>query len=287
MEDESRTIERQSGSPSSDLERSLSPPLPTVLERLRARTPARILAGRAGAAYRTKTWLELRRDHAAAKDAVCAELDLAGDLGEAFVAEWGLFEVTTMARTKEEFLLRPDLGRTLDDAARSAIAGRCPSGVDFQVAIADGLSAAAVRAQVPALLPMLAAEASRRGWRFGQPFFIRHGRVGVLNDLGEILDPAVAVLLVGERPGLATAESLSAYMAYRPGAGHDDARRNLISNIHARGILPDRAAHRIAEFAEQMIRLATSGVAIKEQGTAVAALTREPSAKDKLASSTG
>jgi ethanolamine ammonia-lyase small subunit len=280
MEDETRTIERQSGGPGSDLERSLS----TVLERIRARTPARILAGRAGGAYRTKTWLELRHDHAAAKDAVCAELDLVGDLGETFVAEWGLFEVTTMARTKAEFLLRPDLGRSLDDMARSTIAGRCPSGVDFQVAIADGLSAAAVRAQVPALLPLLAAEAERRGWRFGQPFFIRHGRVGVLNDLGEVLDPAVVVLLVGERPGLATAESLSAYMAYRPRAGHDDARRNLISNIHARGILPDQAAHRIAQLAEQMIRLGTSGVAIKEQGTAVAALTIKATINDTLES---
>jgi ethanolamine ammonia-lyase small subunit len=274
MEDESRTIERQSGASGPDPELSSSSPLPTVLERIRARTPARILVGRAGAAYRTETWLELRRDHAAARDAVCAELDLARDLGAAFVAEWGLFEVATLAHTKAEFLLRPDLGRSLDAAARSTIASKCPSGVDMQVAIADGLSAAAVRAQVPALLPLLAAEAHRRGWRFGQPFFIRHGRVGVLNDLGEILDPAVAVLLVGERPGLATAESLSAYMAYRPRAGHDDARRNLISNIHARGILPDQAAHRIAQLADQMIRLATSGVAIKEQGTGVAALTK-------------
>ena len=93
---------------------------------------------------------------------------------------------------------------------------------------------------MPALLPLLAAEADHRGWRFGRPFFIRHGRVGVLNDIGEMLDPAVVVLLIGERPGLATAESLSAYMAYRPRAGHDDARRNLISNIHARGVSPTR-----------------------------------------------
>jgi ethanolamine ammonia-lyase small subunit len=272
VEDEPRAIEQLPD----DQEPSLSPPLSTVLERIRARTPARILAGRAGGSYRTETWLELRRDHAAARDAVCAEVDLARDLGEAFVAEWGLFEVATMARTKEEFLLRPDLGRSLEASARSTIANQCPSGVDLQVAIADGLSAAAVRAQVPALLPLIAAEAGRRGWRFGQPFFIRHGRVGVLNDLGEILDPAVAVLLVGERPGLATAESLSAYMAYRPRAGHDDARRNLISNIHARGILPDQAAARIARLAEQMIQLATSGVAIKEQGTATGALTKDP-----------
>ena len=86
---------------------------------MRSRTPARILTGRAGAAYRTTTWLELRRDHAAARDAVRTELDLTGDLGEAFVAEWGLFEVATLARTKEEFLLRPDLGRSLSDDGAS------------------------------------------------------------------------------------------------------------------------------------------------------------------------
>ena len=244
-------------------------PPPSPLERVRLRTPARILAGRAGAAYRTTTWLELRRDHAAAKDAVRAELDLAVDLGAEFLAEWGLFEVATLARTKDEFLLRPDLGRSLSTEARAEITRRCSAGADLQVAVVDGLSAAAVQAQVPALLPLLAAEAHRWGWRFGQPFFIRHGRVGVLNEIGEILDPAVAVLLIGERPGLTTALSLSAYMAYRPRDGHDDSRRNLISNIHARGVLPDQAAPRIAQMAAQMIQLATSGIHVKEEGRAV------------------
>ena len=88
-----------------------------------------------------------------------------------------------------------------------------------------------------------------------------------MNDIGEILDPAVVVLLIGERPGLATAESLSAYMAYRPRPGHDDSRRNLISNIHARGVPCDQAADRIARLAEQMIALSASGVTVKEQET--------------------
>ena len=263
--EETRSLTHTPSDPDSDAQRVVSRPLPTILEHVRARTPARILTGRAGAAYRTTTYLELRRDHAAARDAVCAELDLEGDLGAAFVAEWGLFEVATMARTKAEFLLRPELGRALDPTARAAMAGRCPVGADLQVAIADGLSAAAVRAQVPALLPLLGAEAGRRGWRLGQPFVIRHGRVGVLNEIGEVLDPVVAVLLIGERPGLATAESLSAYLAYRPRPGHDDSRRNLISNIHARGIPPEQAADRIARLAEQMIRMAASGVGVKEE----------------------
>jgi len=277
MDDESHMIvPRQNGLDFDRVPRVPPLSLPTVLEQVRARTPARILTGRAGAAYRTTTWLELRRDHAAAKDAVCAELDLAGDLGVAFLAEWGLFEVATLAHTKQEFLLRPDLGRSLSPAARAELACRCPAGADLQVAVVDGLSAAAVRAQVPALLPLLAAEAQHRGWRFGQPFFIRHGRVGVLNEIGEMIDPAVAVLLIGERPGLATALSLSAYMAYRPRNGHDDSHRNLISNIHARGVPPDQAAPRIAKLAAQMIQVGTSGIAVKEQVISTLGLTGSP-----------
>jgi ethanolamine ammonia-lyase small subunit len=247
--------------------RTDSPPLPPLLERIRERTPARLLTGRTGAAYRTSTWLQLRRDHAAARDAVCAELDLRRDLGASFADEWALFEVHTLAANKQDFLLQPELGRSLDEAARQELIEHCPTAADLQPAIADGLSTAAVRAQIPELLPLLAAETRHLGWRLGQPFFIRHGRVGVLNDIGELLDPAVVVLLIGERPGLATAESLSAYMAYRPRAGHDDSHRNVISNIHARGVSLQDAARRIALLAAQMIALGISGPAIKEQDT--------------------
>jgi ethanolamine ammonia-lyase small subunit len=242
----------------------------TALETVRARTPARILAGRAGGSYRTSTLLELRRDHAAARDAVGAEFDLISDLGAELVERFGLFEVATKAVTKQEYLVRPDLGRALADEAKDAIARECPREADLQVVIGDGLSAAAVRAQVPSVLPLLEQESERRGWRFGRPFFVRHCRVGVLNDVGEVLGPAVVVLLIGERPGLATAESLSAYLAYRPRAGHDDSRRNLISNIHARGVPPDRAAPRIAELAAQMIALGISGVEVKEGPVGIA-----------------
>jgi ethanolamine ammonia-lyase small subunit len=236
-----------------------------LMDQARAKTPARILAGRAGGSYRTETLLRLRADHAAARDAVIAELDLERDLGRDFVDRWGLFEVVTEARSKQEYLLRPDLGRSLGEAAHLEIERRGLAGIDVQVVIGDGLSAAAVVAQVPALLPLLQAEATARGWSWGQPFFIRHCRVGVLNDLGELLDPAVVILLIGERPGLATSESLSAYMAFRPHHGHDDSRRNLISNIHARGVPPDQAALRIACLAGALMRLGTSGVAVKEE----------------------
>jgi ethanolamine ammonia-lyase small subunit len=243
------------------------PPSPSdrtrLVEAVRARTPARILLGHAGSSYSTATQLDLRQDHAAAADAVHTELDLVRDLGRDFVDRWGLFEVATRARSKTEYLLRPDLGRGLDDAAVESI-GRCPLGPDLQVVLGDGLSAGAIAAQVPALLPLLETGAHRLGWRFGPPFFIRHCRVGVLNDIGEVLRPTVAVLLIGERPGLMTTESLSAYMAYRPRAGHTDAQRNVISNIHPRGSPPPDAAGRILRLAERMMRLELGGVSLKE-----------------------
>lgn len=259
---ESRQIDEQ---PSPPVQGRAPALLQSLIATARARTPARILMGRAGAAYRTETWLKLRGDHAFAKDAVLAEVDLVRDFGPAFVAEWGILDVATMATTKNDYLLRPDLGRALSASARAELRERCPPGAQFQVAIADGLSAMAVRAQVPSLLPLLKAESERRGWRFGQPFLIRHARVGVLNDIGEMLDPTVVVLLIGERPGLATAESLSAYMAFRPRAGHDDSKRNLVSNIHARGVMPELAAERIGRLAELMIARGASGVTVKEE----------------------
>src|SRR5262249_29903886 len=160
------------------------------------RTPARILVGRCGPAYRTDTQLTLRSDHAAARDAVWAEIDARRDL-----ADLELLEVCTRVTSKQEYLLRPDLGRQLDDDSRRAVATHCPHGADLQVFVGDGLSAAAVTAQVPRLLPLLLSQARQSGWSVGRPFFVRHCRVGVLNDVGELLDPQVAVLLIGERPG--------------------------------------------------------------------------------------
>ncbi len=247
-----------------------------ALAALKSRTPARLVVGRAGTSYRTATQLELREDHAAAVDAVQAEMHLTLDLPAELIARTGLFEVSTLAADKSQFLLKPQLGRSLSRQGLIEIARQCPRGADLQVAIGDGLSAAAVAAQVPRLLPLLEVGAKRRGWTFGRPVAIRHCRVGVLNDFGEVLDPQVVVLLIGERPGLASAVSLSAYMAYRPRAAHTDAERNLISNIHDRGVPAEAAAERILALAEQMRNSGTSGVAIKEQLPAAALAVDSP-----------
>ena len=232
---------------------------PEIVRRIRAQTPARILAGRTGAAYRTGTQLELREAHAAARDAVHAELDTSAIFSKSFLQEWNLFEVSTLAGSKEEFLLRPHLGRHFADSSHAEILKRCPKGIDLQIAIGDGLSVPAVAAQVPALLPLLRQSAIDREWTLGQTFVILYCRVGILNEIGELLTPKVVVLLIGERPGLATAESLSAYMAYRPNSIHTDANRNLVSNIHSRGLSPEDAADRIMHLAELMIAAQVSG----------------------------
>ena len=247
----------------------VKPDWPELVRSIRARTPARLLAGRAGAAYRTETQLELREAHAAAQDSVRTELELEAAFGLDLVRQWGIFETYTEAADKDEYLLRPDLGRRFNDASRKQILQRCSSSNDLQIAIGDGLSVSAIAAQVPSLLPLLQQGAKDRGWSSGQTLAIHHCRVGILNDIGELLSPVVVVLLIGERPGLATAESLSVYMAYRPRQHHTDANRNLISNIHSRGVSASQAALRILNLAAQMMKARISGCTLREELTSL------------------
>jgi ethanolamine ammonia-lyase small subunit len=237
---------------------------PEIVRKIRARTPARIFVER-GLAYSTKMSLELRGAHASAVDAVWTEFDLQRDFPPDFTAKWSLFQVSSKAESKSQFLLRPDLGRALSDAARELILQRCPKAPDIQIVIGDGLSSAAVSAQVPHLFPLLQQQFRNRAWSVGQSFVVRYSRVGIMNAIGDLLSPRVFVLLIGERPGLATAESLSAYMAYSPRSGHTDANRNLISNIHARGVQIEDATRRITNLAAQMLSLKRSGTAVKEE----------------------
>jgi ethanolamine ammonia-lyase small subunit len=250
---------------------SPQPAWPEIVRKIRARTAARIFVER-GASYTTRMELELRAAHASAVDAVWTEFDLQKDLPPDFVARWQLFQVSSQAESKSQFLLRPDLGRKLSNAGKDLIAQRCPRAPDFQIVIGDGLSAAAVSEQVPSLFPFLQQHTRANGWSMGLSFAVRYCRVGIMNDIGDLLAPRVLVLLIGERPGLATAESLSAYMAYCPVSGHTDADRNLISNIHARGVCVEDAAARIANLASRMMALKRGGTTLKEEAAGLARL---------------
>jgi ethanolamine ammonia-lyase small subunit len=236
---------------------------PEVIQKIRERTPARIFVKR-GAAYSTAMQLELRDARASAVDAVWSEFDLQRDFPADFVTQWGLFEVSTRAETKSNFLLRPGLGRKLNAAGELLLAERCVQAPDVQIVIGDGLSGSALSEQVPALFPLLVQRVRENGWSAGTSFVVRHCRVGVMNHIGDLLSPRVIVLLIGERPGLAASASLSAYMAYKPQSGQTDADRNLISNIQAHGVGTENAADRIASLISQMMTTGRSGTSLKE-----------------------
>lgn len=227
-------------------------------------TPARVLMQRAGTSYTTTDLLRSRAEHAMARDAVRSSLALNDPRLAHLVDRHALFEVETMATDRSEYLRRPDLGRRLTGAARTTIRRSCRRGVDLQIVIGDGLSSAAVLAQAPRLLDTLVVEATGQGLSVGRPFLVHQCRVGVLNDVGDELRPDVVVLLIGERPGLGTSDSLSAYLAWRPRSGHHDAQRNVLANVHRRGVPIDEAARRILSLAATMRERRLSGVDIKE-----------------------
>jgi ethanolamine ammonia-lyase small subunit len=190
-----------------------------------------------------------------------ADLDLG--FGDGDGSERAL-SAQSRANSLQEYLRRPDLGRRLSDDSRRTLAALCLHAPDVQFVIGDGLSSAAVRVQVPKLLPTLVEHCEARDLIVGTPIVVRHCRVGIMNDIGEILAPKVVVLLIGERPGLATAESLSAYFAYRPRPGHTDADRNLISNIHDSGVAIPDAVARVLAFIDVLMKEERSGVDVKE-----------------------
>lgn len=234
-----------------------------ILAAALTRTPARLMIGRSGPALKTQTWLTLRADHAAARDAVHHVIYMHDVFCSERIQQWGMIELATAASSRADYLKRPDHGRRLDESSREIIRKQMMPACDIQLVVGDGLSVAAVKVQALPLMELLQEQFAKRGWSVGRPLFIRNCRVGVMNDLGDLIDVKVIVLLIGERPGLATAESLSAYLAYRPCAGQTDANRNLVSNIHSQGLSIEEAAERIQELIENMLAQHTSGVALK------------------------
>lgn len=232
---------------------------PDALPALIASTTARLGVGRAGPRYNTFSLLLCQGDHAITQDALRRDVD------QHVLDDLDLFTVhTNITGGKHEYLLRPDLGRQLSAAARKTIQAQCTPSPHIQLVVGDGLSAAAVEANVRAMVPVLRQGALVAGLSTGTPFFIKHCRVGVLNDIGEVLKPDVVILLIGERPGLGRATSLSAYMAYRPKAGDTDADRDVVSNIFANGgTNPLAGAACIIQLAQKMMQHQASGVKLK------------------------
>ncbi len=229
------------------------------LQALMATTTARIGVGRAGPRFRTASWLLFQADQAVTQDA------LARDVDEALLKELGLFRVqSAVTGGKPEYLLRPDLGRRLSDEARRVVSEKCVKNPRVQVCVGDGLSATAIEANLRKILPVIQAGCQSAGLSLGTPFFIQHCRVGVMNDIGDLIKPEVLLLLIGERPGLGRAESMSVYMGYRPQSGHTDADRDVICNVFdGGGTNPLEAGAYAVQMAQKMMRYQASGVRLK------------------------
>ncbi len=230
-----------------------------AVKALIASTTARIGVGRAGPHYNTFSLLLFQGDHAITQDALMRDVD------QKLLDDLGLFTVQTNIKGgKQEYLLRPDLGRQLSDEAKKAIGEKCAKSPNIQLVVGDGLSAAAVEANVREMFPVIMQGAKSAGLSVGTPFFIKYCRVGVLNDIGDLLKSEVVILLIGERPGLGRAESLSAYMAYRPKAGDTDADRDVVCNIFNNGgTNPLEGAAFTIQLAQKMMKHQASGVKLK------------------------
>jgi ethanolamine ammonia-lyase small subunit len=230
-----------------------------AVKALIASTTARIGVGRAGPHYNTFSLLLFQGDHAITQDALMRDVD------QKLLDDLGLFTVQTNIKGgKQEYLLRPDLGRQLSDEAKKTIQEKCAKSPNIQLVVGDGLSAAAVEANAREMFPVIMQGAKSAGLSVGTPFFIKYCRVGVLNDIGDLLKPDVVILLIGERPGLGRAESLSAYMAYRPKAGDTDADRDVVCNIFNNGgTNPLEGAAFTIQLAQKMMKHQASGVKLK------------------------
>ncbi|MBW3110264.1 ethanolamine ammonia-lyase subunit EutC [Bacillus sp. MCCB 382] len=226
------------------------------LQELRDKTPARIGVGRAGVRPKTDNWLKFRYDHAAAVDAVY------GDVTSSLLSRLELFKVNTMVEDKEIYIRRPDYGRKLSEEAKQTISERCKPSPTVQIVVSDGLSSSAIEENVEDVYFSLKQSLTSLDLDMGTPFYIEKGRVAVMDDVGEMLKPKVVVLLIGERPGLVSAESLSAYLCYEPRKGTIEADRMVISNIHRGGIPPVEAGAYLGTVIQKILKYEASGVSL-------------------------
>ena len=225
---------------------------------LKARTPARIGLGRAGTRYRTETMLRMRADHAAAQDSVFSMVE------EGFAARHGLVEVQTLCQSKDEYLTRPDKGRRFDEANQKIIQDTLGNAPQIALVVGDGLSSAAIEANAADCLEAIRAGLKSQGLEAGKGLFVKFCRVGASDHIGSLTGARVVCMLVGERPGLVTAESMSAYLTYEPRIGVPESKRTVISNIHRQGTTAVEAGAHIAELIKTMLEKKASGVELAQ-----------------------
>lgn len=240
----------------------MSPPAPLAWATLRAATQARIGLGRTGAALPTVAHLDFQLAHAQARDAVYATLDTARLRRELEALGRDVIHLRSAATNRQTYLRRPDLGRRLDPASRQALEGRTPTPSEVAFVIADGLSATAVNTHAVPLVRAVLEGAGDRPLRLAPIALVEGGRVAIGDEIGALLGAALVAVLIGERPGLSSPDSLGVYVTWAPAPGTLDAARNCLSNIRPQG-LP------IADAAEALLRLIASSRRHRMTGVAL------------------
>ena len=239
-----------------------SPADEKAFRRLKERTPARLGSGRAGPRYKTLTMLRFRADHAAAQDAVFSLLP--DDFGE----KNGLVSVQTRCKDKDEYLTRPDMGRVFDEENANKIRAAISGTPTVQLVIGDGLSSAAIEANAMDCARAIADGLKVRGISLGKGIFVKYCRVGAGDAVGDITGCDLVCVLVGERPGLVTDKSMSAYITYKPHTGVSESSRTVVSNIHAQGTPAVEAGAYVAELIDTILKKKVSGVGLHTEGSA-------------------
>jgi ethanolamine ammonia-lyase small subunit len=236
---------------------------------LRKFTTARIALGRAGGSCRTETLLDLRLAHARARDAVLNPFHAKALVEALRAAGYETFDLATAADNRQQYLLRPDLGRRLSELSRrTLIEQRAAWGKrDLALIVSDGLSALAAEMQIVETIKSLLPRLKETGWTSYPILVAPFGRVKLQDEIGEILGARHTLMLLGERPGLASPDSLGAYFTYAPRAGKTDADRNCVSNIRPEGLPPMEAGRKLALLLDESARLGLSGVALKDTVT--------------------
>ncbi len=227
-----------------------------AFRRLKERTPARLGSGRAGPRYKTLTMLRFRADHAAAQDAVFSELP--EDFGE----KNGLISVKTRCKDKDQYLTRPDYGRCFDEENAAKIRAAIANKPTVQLVIGDGLSSAAIAANALDCAAAIRDGLKVRGIALGKGIYVKYCRVGAGDAVGDITGCDLVCVLVGERPGLVTDKSMSAYITYKPHTGVSESSRTVVSNIHAQGTPAVEAGAYVAELIEKILQKKVSGVGL-------------------------
>ena len=228
--------------------------------RLKLRTPARLGCGRAGARYKTLTMLRFRADHAAAQDAVFSQVP--EDFGE----KNGLVSVQTRCKDKDQYLTRPDLGRCFDEENQKKIRAAISGTPRVQLVVGDGLSSAAIVANAMDCIAAIRDGLKLKGIDTGKGLFVRYCRVGAGDAVADVTGCEVVCVLVGERPGLVTDKSMSAYITYKAHTGVSESSRTVVSNIHAQGTPAAEAGAYVAELIERILHKKTSGVGLHLEG---------------------